>query len=190
MKLHGGCEIACQYCIRAAGMHTLQLENLLGTPKLLFAAPLYEKCFAYFGLACFLGGWGGGGWKRLPRWFAVFSPCSNGQFLVEWKGKKLFGQCPSRRATFYKGASLSMIKKQKQKYHWIIITWAMSMEYQTILFSLFNTLTGLMSSKTQQMCLIYHCKNWVKLGHNSNYYNYYQLNLKYFIFQWNKAMPL
>ena len=44
-----------------------------------------------------------------------------------------------------------------------------------------------MSSQTQQMCLKYqNCKNWVKLGHNSNYYDYYQLNLKYFIFEWNK----
>ena len=122
-----------------------------------------------------------GGCERLTRWFGVhFPPCSNGQFLdlgVWQRGQKLFGQCPNRRATFHKGASSVWLKTERKVplHHY-----QLSIEYQTILFLLFNILTGLMSSQTQRMCLKYqNCNNWLNLGHNSNYY---QFNL-YFIFE-------
>ena len=130
MKLHGGCVIACQYCIRAGGTHTLQLENLLGTPKLWFAAPLYEKCLAYFGFACL----GGGLWTLTRMVWRTFSPMF--KWAISWfegsgRGQELFGQCPNRRATFHKGVSSVWLKAERKvpEHHY-----QLSMEYQTILF--------------------------------------------------------
>ena len=78
MELHGGCVIACQYCIRAGGTRTLYSWKIYWEHQNYdLLHPSMKSALRILALLVWVGGC-----ERLPGWFGVlFPPCSNGQFL-------------------------------------------------------------------------------------------------------------